>query len=239
MCGRFTQHHDQSELEDRFKAIGSLFTIEPRWNVAPGQAIAALVLHEPGNVRLFEPMRWGLVPSWARDVSIGNRLINARCETAAEKPSFRTAMKRRRCLVPADGFYEWDRATRQPWHIRLVGGGLFAIAGVWEEWIAPDGSPLRTAALLTTEANSLVSEIHERMPVILAEDAEEAWLAKGELSVEARSRLFRPFPSKSMEMVPVDRRVGRVSEDDARLIDPPTVGGLFDESGAPRTDPRS
>ena len=239
MCGRFTQHHDQSELEDRFRAIGSLFPLEPHWNIAPGQPVNALVLHGPEGVRLFEPFRWGLVPSWARDESIGNRLINARCETVETKPSFRTAFKRRRCLVPADGFYEWDRGTRQPWHARLRSGEPFAMAGLWEEWIAPDGSPLRTLALLTTEANPLVGRIHDRMPVILKPEYEDAWLAPGELAAATKDLVLRPFPEESMTLVPVHRRVGRVSEDDAGLLEPVAVGpglrsegGLFDFDGA-------
>ncbi|MFM7321748.1 MAG: SOS response-associated peptidase [Armatimonadota bacterium] len=230
MCGRFTQHHDQSELEARFRAVGSLFPIEPHWNIAPGQPIVALVPHGPEGVRLLEPLRWGLVPSWARDDSIGNRLINARSETAAEKPSFRTALKRRRCLIPADGFYEWERSTRQPWHAHLREGGLFAMAGLWEEWLAPDGSPLRTAAILTTEANPLVAKIHDRMPVILSREDEAAWLAPGELSAEVRERICRPLPAEAMAMVPVHRRVGRVSEDDPALLEPVRLDGNVDSA---------
>lgn len=220
MCGRFTQHHDQAEIEARFQVQGALFDMEPRYNIAPTQPVFAITVHGPRHERLLEPLRWGLVPFWARDPAIGNKLINARCETATEKPSFRNAIVRRRCLIPADGFYEWDRATRQPFHFRRRDQGLFAFAGLWEEWESPDGSALRTCAILTTEANALVGRIHERMPVILRPDDEAAWLDVARVRPPDLARLWEPYPEEEMEAVAVGKRVGSPANDDPGLLEP-------------------
>lgn len=220
MCGRFTQHHDQTEIEARFHVQGALFDMEPRYNIAPTQPVFAITSHGPGQERLLEPLRWGLVPFWARDTAIGNKLINARCETAAEKPSFRNALARRRCLIPADGFYEWDRTTRQPFHFRRRDGGLFAFAGLWEEWESPDGSPLRTCTVLTTAANSLVGRIHERMPVILPADGEADWLDVARCRPPDLTPFWEPYPESEMQAVAVGRRVGSVANDDPTLLEP-------------------
>jgi len=220
LCGRFTQHHDQSELELRFDLGGSLFPVVPRWNIAPTQSISVVTAHGPGAERLLEPMRWGLVPFWSKDLSIGVKMINARSETAAEKPAFRTPMKRRRCLVPADGFYEWDRTSRQPYHFTVDHGGLFAMAGIWDEWIAPDGSPLRSVAVLTKAANGLVGRIHDRMPVILDSRYESAWLDSAHFGGEDLSEALLGVDEGRMEAVPVGRRVGNVVNDDPTLLEP-------------------
>ena len=221
MCGRFTLHHSPDQIAARFGVQGSLFPdLTPRFNIAPTQTIPVITAHGPRGERLLEPMLWGLVPSWAKDPGSGARLINARSETAHEKPSFRNALKRRRCLIPADGFYEWERATRVPRHFRLTGGRLFALAGLFDEWLSPDGSPLRTCAILTTGANSLVAPIHDRMPVILSEADEAGWLDVQSVAPADLLPCFAPCPESAMEAYAVGKRVGSPANDDAGLIAP-------------------
>jgi putative SOS response-associated peptidase YedK len=203
----------------RFDVQGSLFEPTARYNIAPTQPVAAVTAHGPSAERLLEPLLWGLVPFWAKDRAIGSKLINARSETVQEKPSFKHALSRRRCLIPADGFYEWDRTTKQPTHFRVRGGELFAFAGLYEEWHAPDGSPLRTCTVLTTEANALVATIHERMPVILQNPDDEAmWLEVGRYKPLDLMPLFAPFPAEQMDAIFVSKRVGSPVNDDAELL---------------------
>lgn len=219
MCGRFTLHHDADAVVERFGIQGSLFALTPRYNIAPTQAVAAITGHGPRVERLLEPLQWGLVPFWAKDVSIGSKLINARSETVHEKPSFKHALARRRCLVIADGFYEWERTTKQPLHFRVRGGELFAFAGLYEEWHSPDGSSLRTCTILTTQANALVSPIHERMPVILqSPDDEAAWLDVARVKPAEVAPLFVPFPEELMDGRSVSKRVGSPANDDPELL---------------------
>ncbi|MBB6050211.1 SOS response-associated peptidase [Armatimonas rosea] len=221
MCGRFTMHHGPDELMARFDIQGSLFEPTARYNIAPTQPVAAVTAHGPRAERLLEPLHWGLVPFWAKDTAIASKLINARSETVQEKPSFKHALSRRRCLIPADGFYEWDRKTKQPTHFRVRGGELFAFAGLYEEWHAPDGSPLRTCTVLTTEANALVAPIHERMPVILQNPDDEAmWLEVGRYKPLDLPPLFSPFPADQMDAIFVSKRVGSPANDDAELLVP-------------------
>src|SRR5438105_243032 len=176
MCGRFTSHHSPEEIMERFEVDEALFRPDPRYNIAPTQILAAVI--EQQGKRQLTGFRWGLVPSWSKDPAIGNRMINARAETILEKPSFKAALTRRRCLIPADGFYEWKKSTAgsQPFHIRRRDGGLFAFAGLWEEWQSPDGSPLQTCTIVTVEPNELMSPIHNRMPAILEREEEKLWL---------------------------------------------------------------
>lgn len=222
MCGRFTLHHEPGEILARFAVQGSLFEeLAPRFNIAPSQPIAVITAHGPHRERLLEPMQWGLVPFWARDLELGKKLINARAETAHEKPSFKHSLKRRRCLIPADGFYEWDRQTRQPMHFRLTGGALFAFAGIFDEWSSPDGSVLRSCAVLTTTPNPLVGRVHDRMPVILdGEEAEDAWLDVQSVGPEALAVFFAPRDESEMDAYPVDKRVGSPTSDDPGLLTP-------------------
>src|SRR5439155_13144753 len=166
---------------------------EPRYNIAPSQPIA--VVANSGNNQI-EFFRWGLVPSWAKDPSIGNRMINARCETLAEKPMFRAALKRRRCLIPASGFYEWkknpDGKTKTPMYIRMKSGKPFAFAGLWDRWKSPDGSELLSCTIVTGKPNEMVADIHDRMPVILTGDACEKWVDPSEMSAEKACDFFKP-----------------------------------------------
>lgn len=221
MCGRFTLHHSQGEIAARFEIQGSLFPdLAPRFNVAPTQAIPVITAHGPRLERLLEPMLWGLVPFWAKDTGIGSKLINARSETAHEKPSFKHSLKRRRCLIPADGFYEWERSTKTPRHFRLMGGRLFAFAGLFDEWQSPDGSPLRTCTVLTTSPNPLVAPIHDRMPVILHEEDESAWLDVQSVLPGDLLPFFAPYPESEMDAYIVGKRVGSPANDDPGLLVP-------------------
>lgn len=221
MCGRFTLHHDAGAVAERFGAPDVLFDLSPRYNIAPQQPVAAIRQHE--MTRTLGGFQWGLVPFWAKDPALGNKLINARAETIAEKPSFKNALVRRRCLIPADGFYEWDKTggTRQPLHFRRGDGALFAFAGLWEEWQAPDGSPLRTCTIITTTPNQIVGRVHDRMPAMLRGPADEAiWLDPSEKRPDSVLPLLGPYPDEEMEAVAVSRRVNSPATDDPALIAP-------------------
>lgn len=230
MCGRFTLHHSLEELEERFDAgfeTPQVAGAVPRYNIAPTQDI--LVVTQNG-ARHLQGCHWGLIPSWAKDPAIGSKMINARAETLAEKPSFRTALQRRRCLIPADGFYEWQdaaadlpsgkKAPRTPMHIRLQGGGLFAFAGLWDEWHAPDGSPLRSCTIITTAPNAVTAPIHDRMPVILRREDEGLWLDRSVSDATALLPLLVPYPAEVMEAYAVSRAVNAPTMDDPGLIVP-------------------
>lgn len=230
MCGRFTLHHTLEELEERFAAEAeppSVAETVRRYNIAPTQDI--LVVTQNG-ARHLQGCHWGLIPSWAKDPAIGSKMINARAETLAEKPSFRTALSRRRCLIPADGFYEWQdatmglasgkRAPRTPMHIRLRGGALFAFAGLWDEWHAPDGSPLRSCTIITTAPNAVTAPIHDRMPVILRPGDEALWLDHSVTGASALLPLLAPYPADAMEAYAVFRSVNAPTVDDPGCITP-------------------
>lgn len=223
MCGRFTLHHDASQVAMRFDAERVLFSPESRYNIAPQQGVSVVRLDAEG-VRVLEGLRWGLVPFWAKEPGIGGKMINARAETLAEKPSFKAALTRRRCLIPADGFYEWDKAggTRQPVHFRLRDGGLFAFAGLWEEWRDPaapdDAPPLRTCTIITTEPNTVVGRYHDRMPVILPAEDESFWLDPTVRRPSDLLPLLVPLPDERMECYPVSRRVNSPATDDPSLL---------------------
>jgi putative SOS response-associated peptidase YedK len=223
MCGRFTQHHDADAIINRFGIQDRLFDIEPRFNIAPTQAVPVIVTEAATKERILDGFQWGLVPFWAKDPSIGNKMINARAETVAEKPAFRAALTRCRCLLPADGFYEWDKAggTRQPLHFRRRDGALFGFAGLWEEWQSPDGSPLRTCTIITTEANGVVAPYHDRMPVMLSDDEEIAlWLDESVRAAKEVLPLLMPYPDAEMEVYAVSRRVNSPAVDAPELLEP-------------------
>ena len=204
MCGRFTQFSERKELARLFgfnaDEAPDLF---PRYNIAPTQLVA--VVRQDDGQRVMRPLRWGLIPSWARDEKIGNSLINARSETVAEKPAFRAAFKKRRCLIPTTGFYEWVATAgkkKQPLHIRLIDGQPFALAGLWERWTDAEGAVVESCTILTTTANHLMRPFHDRMPVILAPADYETWLDP-QTPVEALQALLRPYPAEGMVAVPV------------------------------------
>ncbi len=233
MCGRFTLTSSAQEVARLFELDDSP-DLRARYNIAPGQTIAVLRPDDEQG-RALAWHRWGLVPSWAKDPSVGHRMINARAETAAEKPSFRSAFRRRRCLIPADGFYEWSgprQARRAHWF--RVGGGVFAFAGLFEHWVAPPrespdeeatGEPpeeLWTCTILTTEANAVVRPYHDRMPVILEPRDHVAWLDPGNDDRDALAALLVPSPPDRMEVIDVGSRVNDVRHDDAECIAPLT-----------------
>jgi putative SOS response-associated peptidase YedK len=222
MCGRFTLHHSTEEVAERFAAQQVLFPLEARYNIAPGQAIPVVANSTLAGARWMEAMKWGLVPFWSKDPEIGNRLINARAETIAEKPAYKQALKRRRCILPSDGFYEWkalESGPRVPHHIRLRNGELFGFAGLWEEWEAPDGSPLRTCAIITVAPNELMAPIHNRMPAILRREEESAWLDPELKETDALVALLKSYSAEEMEAYPVSRRVNAPQNDDEFCIE--------------------
>jgi putative SOS response-associated peptidase YedK len=202
MCGRFTLVTGSAGIQIAFPGIDVPETVSARYNIAPSQAVA--VLRNTGTNRV-ELLRWGLIPPWAKDPAIGNRLINARAETLAEKPSFRAAFRRRRCLILADGFYEWRQdllpgsRRKTPFYFRLKSGLPFAFAGLWEEWDAPDGQPWLSCTIVTTTPNSLLETVHTRMPVILPPASYAQWLAAAEQDSASLSQLLRPCPADDLE----------------------------------------
>lgn len=221
MCGRFTLHHSVEEVAERFQTQQTLFDFPARYNIAPMQPVAVITQNAYGDgVRALEAYRWGLVPAWAKDDAIGAKLINARVETLLEKPSFKHALKRRRCLIPADGFYEWKQDDKQktPHYIRFRDDRLWAFAGLWEEWNGPGDAPLRTCTIITGPPNPLLSTLHHRMAVILHPEVESAWLDP-QMGAEEALSLLQTFPDTELEAFPIGKRVGNVVNDDASLIE--------------------
>ncbi len=218
MCGRYTLASPTERLAEEFGLDGTSVELAPNYNVAPTQGVAAVL--EEGGQRRLEVLRWGLIPPWADDPGIGSRMINARSETAPGKPSFRRAFRERRCLIPADGFYEWQRTNgaKQPYYIHMEDGRPFAFAGLWESWSKGEGE-IRTCTILTTGANALVGEVHDRMPVILAHDAYDVWLDPASERDELTG-LLAPYPEDEMEAYPVSRFVNSPSNNDPRCIEP-------------------
>ena len=226
MCGRFTLTSTPEALAERF-GLDAPPGLAPRYNIAPGQDV--LVVRERAGSRSADLLRWGLVPAWSDSPASGPPLINARAETAAQRPAFRDAFRARRCIVPASGFYEWaDRGDfRQPYWIAPPDGAPFGIAGLWERWIGFDGTPLESCALLTTSANAQIAELHARMPAILAPESYAAWLDPAR-AVDAFPDLLA---TPSFALRPVGTRVNRVDHDDAACLDavpePPRQPSLF------------
>lgn len=219
MCGRYTLAVRKETLAEKFGVGGPLPELSPSYNIAPGREVAVVL--GDGVGRRLEMLRWGLIPSWADDPGIGYRMINARAETAPTKPSFRRAFRGRRCLIPADGFYEWKKEDggKQPYHIRLKDGEPFTFAGLWESWNDPNGGTVRSFAILTTEANEVVGEIHARMPVILPVEDHDMWLDPDFDEKEPLADLLRPYPTAAMEAYPVSRFVNRPANDDERCVE--------------------
>jgi putative SOS response-associated peptidase YedK len=216
MCGRYELHTHPAALA---LALGLKFPpeITPRYNIAPTQAVPIVRLRD--DERQLSQTRWGLVPFWAKDVSIGNKMINARAESVATKPGYRDAYRKMRCLVPASGFYEWAKMTdgkKQPVRICMTDDAPFAFAGLWSRW-GPRDAELETCAIITTEANELCAKVHDRMPVILAPSDYERWL---DTSDPDPVDLLRPYPSDAMRAYPVSPRVNSPKNDDVELIEP-------------------
>jgi putative SOS response-associated peptidase YedK len=224
MCGRFTQTASPEVIAQQFNiSTPPLFT--PRYNIAPSQPIAAIRIDSETAIRTLVMLRWGLIPSWAKDPKIGYQCINAKAETVAEKPSFRSAFKKRRCLVIATGFYEWQVRGRikQPMWIGLQSQAPFAFAGLWEHWQPPEGQPLETCTILTTEPNDLMAPIHNRMPVILAPTAYDQWLDPKFQHTDSLKALLRPYPSDALRAYPVSTLVNNPRHDTPQCLEPVSV----------------
>jgi putative SOS response-associated peptidase YedK len=221
MCGRFTLTADPNELREAFPWLNIPEAPAPRYNVAPSQPVA--VIPNDGRNQL-DYFIWGLIPSWAKDASIGNRMINARAETLTEKPSFRAAFRRRRCLIPANGFFEWKQdvggKTKTPLYIRLKSGQPFALAGLWERWDSKDGSTIFSCTIITTQPNELLQSIHNRMPVILPPHTYTHWLDPGEPNLSDLAGLLQPYPAEEMTAYPVSRLVNSPANDLPACIEP-------------------
>lgn len=222
MCGRFTLTVDPAELREPFGlSEPAPAGLAPRYNIAPTQPVAVIPNTEPRRLELF---KWGLIPSWAKDPKIGNTLINARGESVAEKPAFRAALKRRRCLILADGFYEWKRegagrnARKTPMYLQFEGGRPFAFAGLWEVWTASDGSQVPTCTIITTTPNAVVKSIHDRMPVILPPEAYAEWLTPGEMPSEKALAFLKPFEAAPMVARAVSTKVNNPAIDSPDVL---------------------
>lgn len=221
MCGRYFQIIDPRAIAERFGTAGDLPNFPPNHNAAPTQDLP-VVRHNPETQeRSLDRLRWGLVPHWAKDLAVGYKMINARAEGIETKPSFRQAFQRRRCLVPADGFYEWQRqgAKKQPYAIALADGKPMALAGLWENWKSPDGEWVRTFTIVTTRANDLLAGIHDRMPVILDEADWPAWLGERAAGQDDLLGLLKPYPAAKMTTWPVSDRVNNVRVNEPGLSD--------------------
>lgn len=227
MCGRYTLHVPRARIIERFRIARDLTSQEnlfERYNIAPAQKVAAVRIALDG-VRELVALRWGLVPHWAKEARSEYSMINARAETVAEKPAFRSAFRHRRCLIPADGFYEWQvrpgSKLKQPWYIRLKDGELFAFAGLWERWeprAGAEGEPVESCTILVTDANELVRPIHDRMPVILDPADYETWLNPTR-DPEALRALLKPYPAPAMIAWKIGTRVNNPRNDDPACLE--------------------
>lgn len=219
MCGRYSAELKEANLVKNFGALKSKVELSPRYNIAPSQN-APVIIDDHG--RQLEFFRWGLIPSWAKDPAIGYKMINARCETLLEKPSFKRPLQKSRCLVVADGFYEWKKgpgAKKTPYRIVLRSREPFAMAGLWDIWKQPDGTPLRSFTIVTTEASSDLRDIHERMPVILPRGAQDVWLDP-ESDFKRLLPLLQPIPAEQLEFYEVSPLVNKPENEGPKLIEP-------------------
>lgn len=221
MCGRFALNETPTRLAEYFHAVGDI-KFAPAFNIAPSSRIIT-VTSDMDEHRHLRQMRWGLIPSWAKDASIANKLINARGETVAEKPSFRSAFKSHRCIIPASGFYEWktEAGNKNPWYISLKSGEPMAFAGLWETWHPKEGEAIESCCIITTGANELMQPIHDRMPVILDADQWVAWLSPNERQADHLLQLIHPHEAGSMQAWPVSKLLNKVGgRNDAGLVEP-------------------
>jgi putative SOS response-associated peptidase YedK len=228
MCGRFVQKTPLGEIQVLFETTNPVPNIAPRYNAAPTDSLAVVRFNPQTRSRALDLLRWGLVPLWAKDLAFGPKCINARSETIATNKIFRDAFERRRCLIPNDGFYEWQKQggkTTQPYAIVPQEGGIFAFAGLWERWKNPaDGGIVRSFTIVTGLANALCAPIHDRMPVILPKAAWPLWLGEAEASPDQLLALLSPYPSELMRAYPIGPRVGNVRNDEPGLLAPIDAG---------------
>ena len=216
MCGRYSFAIEDELIRERFGVTVRSAIYKARYNCAPSQDLAVISNEEPGVLSFY---RWGLIPFWAKDPLIGNKLINARAETIIDKPSFRQSLRNRRCLVLSDGFFEWDKSgNKNPYRIILENGDPFSMAGIWDKWKNPEGEMIHSFSIITTMANPLIGKIHDRMPVILKKEDESKWLAPNQ--EKDLMDLLRPYSSDRMKMYPVSRKVNSPKNDIPEIIEP-------------------
>jgi putative SOS response-associated peptidase YedK len=227
MCGRYTLHSRADVIAETF-GVSVPATLPERFNIAPSQQVLAVRLNPEVHQRELVAFRWGLIPFWADDPSVGNRMTNARSETVAEKPSFRRAFKSQRCLLVADGFYEWQETNgkKQPYYITLKDGRPFGLAGLWERW-DKQGEPIESCTILTTDTNEIMSALHDRMPVIIPPDKYSLWLDPAQHDGKKLSGLLRPFDSGEMAAYPVSTFVNNAKYDSAQCIEPAERQWIF------------
>lgn len=228
MCGRFSLHTVRERIVEHFGIEEFSETgISPRFNIAPSQVIPVVRLNQTGRRELV-PLRWGLIPHSAKEPNAGYHMINARAETVALKPAFRDSFRRKRCLIPADGFFEWQPVggkSKQPWFIHPKDGDLFGFASLWDHWQAPDGKVIETFTIIVTDANDLLQPFHDRMPSILAPTDYDLWLDVQAFDRDALQGLLRPYPSERLRACPVSSRVNSPKNDDELCPTPVLIGG--------------
>ena len=227
MCGRYEVHSPVEELAREFDAVlrADPAQLPPRYNIAPSLKVPVVRVRK--GERELASLSWGLLPSWSKKAQ-GNRPINARAESLFEKPMFRNAIARRRCLIPADGFYEWQQhpAGKQPWHIGMIDDKTFALGGIWEYWAIEGQEPVLSCAIIVTDANEMMRKLHERMPLIIAREDWDRWLDPDLTDAAEIEQLLKPFPAEEMRAYPVSSRVNNVKNDDAGLIEPAGPAGV-------------
>lgn len=220
MCGRYSFAVEDALIKERFGVRVRTAIYKARYNCAPGQDLAVISNENAGELSFY---RWGLIPSWAKETGIGSRMINARSETILEKPSFKNVFRNRRCLVPADSFFEWKKdANKTPFRILMQDESIFSMAGIWDQWISRDGEIIRSFSIITTSANEMMAGLHERMPVILHPQDEKKWL--GQSSPAELLDLLKPFPAVNMKAYPVSRLVNSAKNDNKDII---SLSGSF------------
>lgn len=219
MCGRFSQSKSAETIAQVFQ-VNNVPPLTPRYNIAPTQQIQTILQNAEQSQRQFQMLHWGLIPSWAKDPKMGARMINARAETVTEKPSFRAAFKQRRCLILADGFYEWQQQekNKQPFYFRMNDEHPFAFAGLWEHWKSGDGEVIDSCTILTTEPNDLMRPVHNRMPVIIDPKDYDLWLDTEVKKPELLQPLLHPYSAEEMTAYPVSTKVNKPVNDSAELI---------------------
>jgi putative SOS response-associated peptidase YedK len=234
VCNRYRLTHSKQYLAERFQVSADEIEDRPRYNIAPTQPVLTVRKEQGGKVRHFSTMRWGLIPSWAQDMSIGAQTFNARSETVTTKASFRESILTRRCLIPTEGFYEWKKtgSVKQPYCFEVGEGEVFALAGLWDQWKSPEGQIIESCTILTTSANSLVADLHDRMPVIVPPDKYKVWLDPDVTDFEAIRGILKPYDASLMRRYPVSTKLNNSKNDDAEsaapvTLDTPTQEQLF------------
>jgi len=219
MCGRFVLIANPDVIQTAFDLTTMPASLSARYNIAPTQPVAVITNEHPDELTFY---KWGLIPSWSKDMTAASKLINARSESAAEKPSFRSAFKRRRCIIPSDGYYEWQQRAGEkiPMFIHMKNRAVFGLAGLWEVWHSPDGSEVRTCTILTTDANDFMQTIHNRMPVILHKEDYPLWLSSDEEPTPVLQALMQPYSGDDLTAYAVSKMVNKPVNDSPELIQP-------------------